>query len=213
LRRASAGGEHGALSQGLSALDRLKAARRLLDKSRETRVAQDIERAVDRAEGIARDQARIADEVRRLGDGQGEDALKRVQRLDEGKDALAEDVQALEEQLDRMARETRRTGKEASRALREASATTSSRRRSATRQRISVSRTRRSVKEECVNPTGSAATVYRRQLATFRPFTRRNSAVLSVTTVNRRESAWAAMSMSFGPIGVPISSSRARTRP
>jgi hypothetical protein len=98
----------------------LDLARRLLDKSRETRTAQDIERAVDLAEGIARDQARIADEVRRLGDGQGEDARERVQRLDERKDALAADVQALEEQLDRMARDTRRTAKEASRALRQA---------------------------------------------------------------------------------------------
>ena len=52
-----------------------------------------------------------------------------------------------------------------------------------------------------------------RQLSTLRPFTRLNSAVLSVTTVSPRESAWAAMSMSFGPIGVPPASSCARTRP
>ncbi|MGD8897033.1 MAG: hypothetical protein PVJ73_13430 [Acidobacteriota bacterium] len=120
MRRAGATGESGALSQGLSALDRLRDARQLLENSRETRVARDIERAVDLAEGIARDQDRIADEVRRLGDGQGEDAPERLRRLDERKDELAGQVQALEEQLDRMARETRRNATEASRALREA---------------------------------------------------------------------------------------------
>ena len=46
-----------------------------------------------------------------------------------------------------------------------------------------------------------------RQFSTLRPFTRLNSVVLSVTTVSPRESAWAAMSMSFGPIGVPPASS------
>jgi Domain of unknown function (DUF4175) len=120
MRRAGGTGESGALSQGLSALDRLKDARRLLDKSREARVEGDIERAVDLASGIARDQAGIADDVRRLGDGQGEDAAERLRRLDERKDALLGQVQALEEQLDRMARETRRSAAEASRALREA---------------------------------------------------------------------------------------------
>ncbi len=120
MRRAGASGESASLSQGLSALDRLKDARRLLEKSRETRVAEDIDRALDLAEGIARDQDRIADEVRRLGDGLGEDAAERVERLDERKDALADQVEALEEQLDRMARETRRTAQDASRALREA---------------------------------------------------------------------------------------------
>jgi hypothetical protein len=62
----------------------------------------------------------IADEVRRLGDGQGEDARERVQRLHERKDALAAQVQALEEQLDRMAGDTRTSDAQASRALREA---------------------------------------------------------------------------------------------
>jgi hypothetical protein len=120
MRRAGATGESGALSQGLSALDRLKDARRLLDKSREARVEGGVERAVDLATGIARDQAGIADDVRGLGNGQGEDAAERLRRLDERKDALLGQVQALEEQLDRVARETRRSAAEASRALREA---------------------------------------------------------------------------------------------
>jgi len=120
MRRAGAGGGNGGLSQGLSALERLKDARRTLEQSREDHTRQDIERTVDLAEGIARDQGQIADEVRRLGDGQGEDARERVQRLHERKDALAAQVQSLEEQLDRMAGDTRTSDAQASRALREA---------------------------------------------------------------------------------------------
>jgi hypothetical protein len=119
MRRAGAGDASGALTQGLSALDRLKDARRTLEQSREANTQQDIERAVDAAEGIARDQDRIADEVRRLGNGQEADA-ERVQRLDERKDALAGQVQALEQQLERMASDTRNSAAMASRALREA---------------------------------------------------------------------------------------------
>jgi hypothetical protein len=52
-----------------------------------------------------------------------------------------------------------------------------------------------------------------RQFSTLRPLTRLNSSVLSVTTVRLRDRAWAAMSMSFGPIGVPPVSSCARPRP
>ena len=48
---------------------------------------------------------------------------------------------------------------------------------------------------------------YTRQFWTFKPFTRLNSVVLSVTTVSPRDRAWAAMSMSFGPIGGPPASS------
>jgi hypothetical protein len=120
MRRAGAGGDNGGLSQGLSALERLKDARRTLEQSREDHARQDVERTVDMAEGIARDQGQIADEVRRLGDGQGEDARERVQRLHERKDALAAEVQALEEQLDRMAGDTRTSSPQGSRALREA---------------------------------------------------------------------------------------------
>jgi Xaa-Pro dipeptidase len=73
----------------------------------------------------------------------------------------------------------------------------------------------REPRAEVVGHAGGAGggVSYSRQFSTFRPFTRPNSAVSSVTTVSPRDSAWAAMSMSFGPIGVPPASSRARTRP
>lgn len=119
MRRAGASGENGA-SQGLSALDRLKDARRLLEKNKTQRVERDMDEAVRLAQGLERQQERIAEDVRRLGDGLGEGAQEQVARLDERKDALAEQVEALEEHLDRMARETRRAAKEASRELREA---------------------------------------------------------------------------------------------
>jgi hypothetical protein len=120
MRRAGAGGTSGALSQGLSALERLKDARKTLEQGRDDHTRQGIEGAVELAEGIARDQDRIADEVRRLGDGEGEGAAEQVQRLGERKDALSGQVQALEEQLDRVAGDTRASAAQASRALREA---------------------------------------------------------------------------------------------
>jgi hypothetical protein len=123
MRRAGGSGQEGALSQGLSALDRLKDARRLLEKNRAGRAERDIRQALDLAEGIEQKQRRIADEVGRLGEGGEEGKTERLRRLDERKDALAGDVKALEEHLDRMARETRRTAKEASRELGEAART------------------------------------------------------------------------------------------
>jgi hypothetical protein len=123
MRRAGGSGQEGALSQGLSALDRLKDARRLLEKNRAGRAERDIRQALDLAEGIEQKQRRIAEDVRRLGEGEEEGKTERLRRLDERKDTLAGEVKALEEHLDRMARETRRTAKEASRELGEAART------------------------------------------------------------------------------------------
>lgn len=53
----------------------------------------------------------------------------------------------------------------------------------------------------------------RRQLSSLSPLTRRNSSVLSVTSTSSSDSAWAAMSMSLGPIGLPARSRRTRSRP
>ena len=51
------------------------------------------------------------------------------------------------------------------------------------------------------------------QFSTGRPATRRNSRSLFVTSVASEDSAWAAMSVSRGPMGVPLSSRAARTWP
>jgi len=123
MRRAGARGEAGALAEGLSALDKLKDARRLLDKNRSVRLDRDMDDAREQMERIRSQQERVASEVNRLteegaegGGGSGE----RVQRIFERKDELAEEVANLESHLDRMAREGRSEQKEASRKIQDA---------------------------------------------------------------------------------------------
>ena len=123
MRQAGARGDAGALAEGLSALDKLKDARRLLDKNRSVRLDRDMADAREQMERIRSQQERVASEVNRLteegaegGGGSGE----RVQRIFERKDELAEEVANLESHLDRMAREGRSEQKEASRKIQDA---------------------------------------------------------------------------------------------
>lgn len=53
----------------------------------------------------------------------------------------------------------------------------------------------------------------RDQSSTSNPPTRSNSPILLVITVRSRALAWPAMSMSYGPIGVPLAASCARISP
>jgi hypothetical protein len=125
MRRAGASGEAGALAEGLSALDKLKDARRLLDKNRSVRLERDMEDAQQQMERIQAQQERVSSEVKRLseegeGGSSGQSSSERMQRIFERKDELAEQVAGLESQLDRMAREGRSEQKEASRKIQEA---------------------------------------------------------------------------------------------
>jgi molybdenum-dependent DNA-binding transcriptional regulator ModE len=119
MRRAGARGDDGAIAQGLSALDRLKDARRLLDKNRSVRLERDMEDALEQAERIRQQQERVKSDVESLG-AEGRGASDRLQRIFERKDELAEQVASLETQLDRMARDSRGEQKEASREIQEA---------------------------------------------------------------------------------------------
>ena len=119
MRRAGARGDDGALAEGLAALDKLKDARRLLDKNRSVRLERDMDDAAEQVERLKAQQERIQSEVSKLrveGQGSGE----RLQRIFERKDELAEQVANLESQLDRMARDSRSEQKEASRKIQEA---------------------------------------------------------------------------------------------
>jgi len=124
MRRAGARGEAGALAEGLSALDKLKDARRLLDKNRSVRLERDMEDAREQMERIQSQQERVSSEVNRLSEegAEGGEASggERMQRIFERKDELAEEVANLESQLDRMAREGRTEQKEASRKIQDA---------------------------------------------------------------------------------------------
>jgi hypothetical protein len=117
MRRAAAGeGERG-LSQGRSALDRLREARRLLEEGRTTRLEREVQDALRRAERLSQEQGDVADAVEELTPGErGE----RMERLIERKERMAQDVEGLETDLDRLARDARRTAPDVARELQEA---------------------------------------------------------------------------------------------
>jgi hypothetical protein len=122
MRRADAGGQGQGLEQGLSALERLKEARRLLDKNRAGRVERDMAEAQQMAEALERAQQWIAADVKELGrepSGEIGPAANgdRLSQIDERKDSLAQQVEALEEQLDQMARDSRHANRDAAREL------------------------------------------------------------------------------------------------
>jgi len=119
MRRSRTAQADDRLAEGIAALDRLRDARQALERGRSGRLERDLEDALGSMEGLQRAQARIAEEVRAIGDEKGE----RLERLLERKDQLADGVEALEAQLDRMSREVRRSKQEASRRLQGASDT------------------------------------------------------------------------------------------
>ncbi len=118
MRRASARGDAGSLAEGLSALDKLKDARRLLDKNRSARLDRDMDDARQQLDAIQSQQERVQSDVSRLG-SEGADG-ERMQRIFERKDELADRVANLESQLDRMARESRSEQKDTSRKIQDA---------------------------------------------------------------------------------------------
>jgi hypothetical protein len=119
MRRAAAEKRDSGMAEGLSALDRLQEARRLLDKDRAGRLDRGLEDVQKRAEALRSAQERIASEVSNLGQSGGE-SRERLSRLLERKDALGQQVQSLERDLDQLSRDARRDQKEAARKLQEA---------------------------------------------------------------------------------------------
>ncbi len=108
------------MSEGLSALERIKEARRLLDQDRSAGLKRDVEDALQRAERLAEAQRDVVSEVERLGGETGTNRRERVRRLNERKDEMAAELSDLETQLHRLSRESSREQRDASRGLREA---------------------------------------------------------------------------------------------
>ncbi|MFQ5789476.1 MAG: hypothetical protein ACE5JI_03280 [Acidobacteriota bacterium] len=122
MRRAASQSGEGSLSDGIAALDKLKDARRLLEKNRAVRLERDLQDALERARRIASQEEKVLSDVRKLGEGGagGSDPRERLQRLLDRKDELDRELADLESQMDRMARESRNEQKAASRKLEEA---------------------------------------------------------------------------------------------
>ena len=106
MRRSASEGREGSLSEGIAALDRLKDARRLLEKDRASRLERGMDDIRSRAEKIACQQEKIQSQVARLGESSSRERADRMQRLLERKSELAGEVADLEAQMDRMSMES-----------------------------------------------------------------------------------------------------------
>lgn len=106
MRRAAAGNSGEGTARGQTALDRLRDARRLLDRTRAAGLTRDIENALERAERLAEQQTGVQQEIDRLTGDRSADR-ERLERLIERKDEMAAEVQDLERQLTGLARDAR----------------------------------------------------------------------------------------------------------
>jgi len=119
MRRAAANSRNSTGSEGISALERLKEARRQLDQNRSAGLERDVEDAARRAERLVQEQRDVMEDVDRLSQS-GRVQRQRMERLMERKEEMAAEVADLEADLDRLARDSRREQRDASRKLQEA---------------------------------------------------------------------------------------------
>ena len=124
----ASGSRSSAGAQGIAALDKLRDARRLLDRNRRQQLGRDMEELQQRAERVSQMQSRIEEQVEELAGQEGEDGRRRsdltarerselIERIMERKDRLTDEVGGLEAQLNRMTRSARDEQPEAARKL------------------------------------------------------------------------------------------------
>lgn len=124
----SSGSPSTAGAQGIAALDRLRDARRLLDRNRRQQLGRDMEELQQRAERVSQMQSRIEEQIKELAGLEGNDGRRRsnlkaeerselIERIMERKDRLTDEVGGLEAQLNRMTRSARDEQPEAARKL------------------------------------------------------------------------------------------------
>lgn len=117
MRRAAA--DPSGAAEGASALDRLRDATRLLERTRSAGLRRDVEDALERARRLAQEQQAVAEEVARL-PASPRDRQGAVRRLDPRKERMAGEVADLEADLDHLTRRAREEQPEAARKLEEA---------------------------------------------------------------------------------------------
>ncbi|MYC09873.1 MAG: hypothetical protein F4X59_07040 [Holophagales bacterium] len=133
MRRSQAGSSRSpsnAGAEGIAALDRLREARRLLDRNQRQQLGRDMEELQERAGRVSQMQSRIEEQVGELAGREGEDGQRRsdlsarerselIERIMERKDRLTDEVAGLEAQLNRMSQGARNDQPETARKLRE----------------------------------------------------------------------------------------------
>ena len=124
----SPGSQSSAGAQGIGALDKLREARRLLDRNQRQQLGRDMEELQERAERVSQMQGRIEEQIGELAGQEGEDGRRRsgltarerselIERIMERKDRLTDEVAGLEAQLNRMTKSARGDQPEAARKL------------------------------------------------------------------------------------------------
>ena len=133
MRRSQAGSsrsQSNAGADGIAALDKLREARRLLDRNQRQQLGRDMEELQERANRVSQMQSRIEEQVGELAGREGEDGQRRselsarerselIERIMERKDRLTDEVAGLEAQLNRMSQGARNDQPETARKLRE----------------------------------------------------------------------------------------------
>jgi len=119
MRRAAAQSGNEGATRGQAALDRLREATERLQQGQGDRLKRDVADALRRTERLAEQQRSVQDEVSGLTGQPGADG-ERIQRLDQRKQDMAEQVEGLEKDVDRLSRESARDQRDASRKLGEA---------------------------------------------------------------------------------------------
>jgi uncharacterized protein DUF4175 len=123
MRRSASTDGARALADANAALERLKDARRLLDREREGRATRDANDAARTARELAEEQRRVAEAQRALGEQPGAESGERGRALSDRKGGLADRVRDFKGQLDRSAMDTRRDQPETARQMQEAANT------------------------------------------------------------------------------------------
>ena len=118
MRRAAAQGRNGA-AQGSSALQRLREARRLLERDRSQGLMRQVEDALQRAERLAEQQRDVVNDVERLGRDPAAER-GRLGRLIDRKNEMTNEVRDLEGDINRLSRQARRDQPKAAQKLQEA---------------------------------------------------------------------------------------------
>jgi len=128
MRRSAGGGSSGQQSASAQAIERLREARRLLDREKENRTQQAVQDAAESARRLAEQQRRVADDVARQGSATPQERANLQAAIENRKGDMADSARALGRRLDRAATDARRDAPGVSRELQEAADTLRGRR-------------------------------------------------------------------------------------
>lgn len=116
MRQAAANARNNGLGQGVEALDELREARRLLDENKAASLRREVEDVLRRTRRLAADQADVQQDVEDLSSDLRTRA-EQIDRLQERKAAMADEIAGIEEQLVNLSRESQSEQKDAAREL------------------------------------------------------------------------------------------------